>query len=270
MPITYWQLLAAAIVAAALLESRAPHHRPQGASVWRIVANSACLALASLLALVLAPASEAIGLWWTRSVGPGLTAQLPDAPALTLLVAFLGYDLERYAAHRLFHTAPLWRLHALHHSDPEVDWSTNFRHHPLEAIPAMLLAAAGLGLVGIDAATIALLALIHLVWDVFVHANLALPRRLERGLGWLFVTPAMHRLHHSASRGEADSNYGGMLSIWDRLFGTLRSGEPARFGLEHPEASARADLLAMLLLPFGRLGAPASVVRTNHHRLEEN
>lgn len=67
-------------------------------------------------------------------------------------MAFVGNGLRRYIAHRMFHTPLPWRLHALHHSDPDVDWSTNLRHHPLEAIAAMLLAGVGLALLGIGAA----------------------------------------------------------------------------------------------------------------------
>ncbi len=267
MSTTYWLVLPVAIVAAALFESRFPHHRQRGPTTRRLIANSVLLGFGALLGLILVPASLRIESWWFAEIGPGLGAHLPPSPALTLVVAFVAYDLQRYVAHRLFHTPYLWRLHALHHSDVDVDWSTNFRHHPFEMVAAMLFAAVGLGLFGIGVQTIAALAIVHVIWDMLVHSNITLPRAVERRLEWLLVSPSMHRLHHSASRVEADSNYGAILSVWDRLFGTLRDGEPARFGLETVEPSARAHIVPMLLLPFGRIGEAAD--RNDNNPVQE-
>jgi sterol desaturase/sphingolipid hydroxylase (fatty acid hydroxylase superfamily) len=55
---------------------------------------------------------------------------------------------------------------------------------------------------------------------MFNHSNLALPQWLDRLVRQVFVTPDMHRVHHSVHREEHDSNYGFSLSLWDRLFGT--------------------------------------------------
>mgnify|MGYP003320291218 FL=1 len=59
--------------------------------------------------------------------------------------------------------------------------------------------------------------------SMFNHANLAIPKKFDRALRWLFVTPDMHRIHHSVRREEHDTNYGFSLSVWDKLFKTYKS-----------------------------------------------
>lgn len=104
-----------------------------------------------------------------------------------------------------------------------------------------------------------LLGAVSACWDLFVHANVQWPRRLSAALGSWLMTPTLHAVHHSAVRAEADSSYGGVLVVWDRLFGTARQGEPAplRVGIEHEEPSAEANVVAMLLLPFRGTARPS-------------
>ena len=255
-----WVALAVAIVGVAVLERWWPARPESAIRVRRIAANVGCYAVNRVLAGVLAPVIGAlVGQAWTASVGAGagLLGALPVGP-LHWLAAFLAHDLVRYITHRLMHSRWLWRFHALHHSDAEPDWSTAVRHHPLETIVSMPIYAVAFGVLGIDPATAAVLATINGCWDLFVHANVTLPRPVQRALGAVAVTPALHAVHHSASREEADSNYGGILMVWDRLLGTARAAEPAprRYGLEHRVASADANVAAMLLLPFRSAASP--------------
>lgn len=255
-----WLILAVAIVGMAVLERWWPARPESTIRVRRIVANVGCYAVNRMLAGVLAPVVGALlGQSWTVSLdgGTGLLGAVPDGP-LYWLAAFLAHDLVRYVTHRLMHSRLLWRFHALHHSDAEPDWSTAVRHHPLETIVSMPIYAAAFGALGIDPATAAVLATISGCWDLLVHANVTLPRPVQRALGRVVVTPAFHAVHHSALRDEANSNYGGILMIWDRLFGTALPAEPAprRYGLEHREASADANVAAMLLLPFRSAASP--------------
>jgi sterol desaturase/sphingolipid hydroxylase (fatty acid hydroxylase superfamily) len=134
---------------------------------------------------------------------------------------FLLLDLLQYAMHRCQHAVPfLWRLHALHHSDPDVDVTTSVRHHPIEYLIATgvyWLAALALGIPAIvltgHAVTVFAAASI-------THGNTRLPEWLERSLQPVFITLDLHLVHHSLSPAEANANFGGVLSIWDRLFGT--------------------------------------------------
>ena len=90
---------------------------------------------------------------------------------------------------------------------------------------------------------------------MFNHANFRLPVRLDQLLRRLFITPDVHRIHHSVIRAETNSNYGFNLSIWDRLFGTFRE-QPQYghhdmvIGLEHLQSAPTHNLVFMLRLPF--------------------
>jgi sterol desaturase/sphingolipid hydroxylase (fatty acid hydroxylase superfamily) len=142
--------------------------------------------------------------------------------ALTLMAGFLLLDLLRYAVHRCEHAAPfLWRFHALHHSDPDVDVTTAVRHHPVE----MLLTSATywLAVLVLDIPVVVVLTHGLAVFGMAAmqHGNVRLPDRLERWLQPVLVTIDLHRVHHSVSVEQANSNYGAVLSVWDRLFGTL-------------------------------------------------
>jgi sterol desaturase/sphingolipid hydroxylase (fatty acid hydroxylase superfamily) len=149
------------------------------------------------------------------------TWPIADA-GLTLLAGLLLLDLAHYVVHRLEHAVPLfWRFHALHHSDPDVDVTTALRHHPIEIL--LTSAAYWVALLVLDIP--AVVALIHAL-GVFgtaavQHGNIRLPERVERWLKPVLVTTDLHRVHHSVSLDEANSNYGAVLSIWDRLFGTF-------------------------------------------------
>lgn len=209
----------------------------------------------------IAPATEPFNTWWPTASGSGLIGLLPANPLLIWVVAFVAYDFQRHVTHRVLHLPGVWRVHVLHHSERDLDWSTPSRHHPFEMIPVLLLSAIAVGLLGIDPMALVAVAFVRFAYDTFTHSNIALPRRFERMLGWVFVTPSIHRLHHFADRYEANSNFGAAFSIWDRMFGTLRSGTPVRFGIEEVEPSAHGDLVAMLLLPF-RTVRPATAAAT--------
>jgi sterol desaturase/sphingolipid hydroxylase (fatty acid hydroxylase superfamily) len=150
---------------------------------------------------------------------------LPSWPitdtGLSFVAGFLLLDLMRYLVHRCEHAVPLfWRLHALHHSDPDVDVTTSVRHHPIEDVP--LSAVFWLAVLVLDIPAIVVLCHGLAVFGTAAvqHGNIRLPERLERWLQSVLVTSDMHRIHHSVVFAEANSNYGAVLSIWDRLLGT--------------------------------------------------
>jgi len=158
--------------------------------------------------------------------------------AMRLVVAVIGLDALAYAQHRLLHRFDLlWRFHAVHHSDPEVDVTTTFRHHPVEAIFNGALVGGVVLLVGFSPAEIAAYTWVSFVVELVAHANIALPSWFGAIFGRLIVTPEFHHLHHSRAKAEANANFGQAFSIWDTLFGTARarsSEDPRRleFGLE--------------------------------------
>src|SRR5262249_47701264 len=148
--------------------------------------------------------------------------ELPSG--IRIVVAIVGLDALAYAQHRLLHRVDvLWRLHAVHHSDPEIDVTTTFRHHPVEAIFNSVLIGAVVLVIGFSPAEIAVYTWVSFVIELVAHANIVMPSWLGTILGNLIVTPEFHQLHHSRSNAEANSNFGQAFSIWDTLFGTARS-----------------------------------------------
>jgi sterol desaturase/sphingolipid hydroxylase (fatty acid hydroxylase superfamily) len=185
---------------------------------------------------------------------------LPSWPiadaGLTLVAGFLLLDFLRYAVHRCEHAVPLfWRFHALHHSDPDVDVTTAVRHHPVEYVPASGVYWLAVLVLGIPAAVVLSHGLAAFATAAVQHGNVRLPERLERWLRPVLVTSDMHRIHHSVVYDEANSNYGAVLSVWDRLFGTYTRLTRAQhdsivFGVRE---LPRRDCLkpsAMLLTPW--------------------
>jgi sterol desaturase/sphingolipid hydroxylase (fatty acid hydroxylase superfamily) len=153
----------------------------------------------------------------------GLSAlSWPIADAgLSLVAGFLLLDLLHYLVHRFEHAASLlWRFHALHHSDPDVDVTSAVRHHPIEIL--FTSATYWLAVLVLDVPAVAALShgLAVFAGAAVQHGNVRLPERLERWLQPVLVTTDMHRIHHSVAFNQANSNYGAVFSVWDRLFGT--------------------------------------------------
>jgi sterol desaturase/sphingolipid hydroxylase (fatty acid hydroxylase superfamily) len=180
-----------------------------------------------------------------------------DAPFwLALPATVLLLDVAIYWQHRLMHAVPiLWRMHRVHHSDLGFDLSTGVRFHPFEMLLSMGIKLALIAALGADPWGVLIFELLLSLGSLFTHTDIALPRRLDRALRTVFVTPSMHRIHHSVIRCETDSNYGFHLSLWDRLFRSYTS-EPASderrmpIGLETFREPRDQTLLALLLQPF--------------------
>ena len=140
---------------------------------------------------------------------------------LSFLVALLALDGATYLAHRLLHQVPLlWRVHLVHHIDAAVDATTAFRQHPIEGIVRFTFIAATAWALGAPPVAIAVYRLLGALNAVLEHANIRVPPALDRALVWLWVTPDMHKVHHSRDRVETDSNYANLFSFFDRVFRT--------------------------------------------------
>jgi sterol desaturase/sphingolipid hydroxylase (fatty acid hydroxylase superfamily) len=141
--------------------------------------------------------------------------------ASSLVAGFLILDLIQYLVHRCEHAVPLfWRFHALHHTDPDVDVTTSVRHHPIEYVFASAVYWLAVFLLDVPIVVVVSHGLAVFGTAAIQHGNIRLPERVERWLQPVVVTTDMHRIHHSVLYAQANSNYGAVLSIWDRLFGT--------------------------------------------------
>jgi sterol desaturase/sphingolipid hydroxylase (fatty acid hydroxylase superfamily) len=178
---------------------------------------------------------------------------IASAPAVVVVpLSFILLDLLGYWEHRLFHAVPmLWRLHALHHSDHDLDVTTAVRHHPLESLVQAGLNAAAAVMFGFPPVAIAFYTATLSVVQVLHHGNIRFPKNL-RWMSSIVITPDLHSLHHSVSIKESNSNFSNLFTSWDRMFGTLRmypAGE-LRVGLAEFPSVESQRLDRMLLLPF--------------------
>ena len=138
-----------------------------------------------------------------------------------VLVSFVLLDFAMWLQHLLTHKVPvLWRLHKVHHADPDMDVSTAIRFHPGEIVFSVLWKAGWVVLFGVSAPIIITFELWLAANAIFNHGNVELPRGVDRFMRRFLVTPDMHLVHHSVLVPEQQSNYGFAMTLWDRLFGT--------------------------------------------------
>jgi sterol desaturase/sphingolipid hydroxylase (fatty acid hydroxylase superfamily) len=191
----------------------------------------------------------------------GLLRWLPLPRAARFALGFLLLDYTLYLWHRLNHQVPqLWRFHAVHHIDLDLDSTTGLRFHFGELALAAGFRAAQVLLLGVDRETLAAWQQALLLSVVFHHSNAALPLTLEQRLVAWIVTPRMHGIHHSTRPDETNSNYSSLLSCWDRLHGSLRLDTPQEaivIGVDGYLDAGAVTLERSLMLPFRE--APASV-----------
>ena len=193
--------------------------RPLGAR--RGWGNFGLLALGTLLIRLVVPAAAMGVAFWAQERGWGLLAGAPGWVAIPVTVVLL--DLLIYFQHRAFHAVPwLWRLHRVHHADTELDASSGLRFHPVELLASVFIKMAAVVGLGAPPEAVLIFEVLLNASSMFEHAAIALPGWLDRALRPFIVTPSLHRIHHSEKREETNSNFGFNLSVWDRLFGTLR------------------------------------------------
>ena len=163
-------------------------------------------------------------------------------------------DYTFYVWHVLLHRVPLlWRFHAVHHVDLDLDTSTALRFHFGELLLSVPWRAAQVLLIGLSPFTFSVWQVWFALCVMFHHSNVQLPIRGERLLNRLLVTPRMHGVHHSKIAAETNSNWSSGLTVWDWLHGTLRLNVPQekiKIGIPAFQ-NARAVLLpAILAMPF--------------------
>lgn len=193
--------------------------RPLGARRW--VGNLGLLAVGTILIRLVVPAAAMGAAFWAQARGWGLMQGWPAWLAIPATVVIL--DLLIYFQHRAFHHVPmLWRLHRVHHADTEMDATTGLRFHPVELLLSVFIKMAAVVALGAPPEGVLIFEVLLNASSMFEHAAITLPGWLDRALRPIIVTPSLHRIHHSERREETDSNFGFNLSLWDRVFGTLR------------------------------------------------
>jgi sterol desaturase/sphingolipid hydroxylase (fatty acid hydroxylase superfamily) len=192
---------------------------------------------------------------WVEQRGIGLLGWAGIGGGLAVGAGLLGLDAVSYLWHRANHRVPLlWRFHQVHHADASFHATTGLRFHPGELILALPVRLAAIALLGVPPAGVLVFELLFGIANLVEHGNFDWPPRAERVLQRGLITPALHRAHHVADWRELNTNFGTVLSLWDRLGRTFRASEPGRrvaTGLpDSREPPPR--LAACLWLPFSR------------------
>jgi sterol desaturase/sphingolipid hydroxylase (fatty acid hydroxylase superfamily) len=223
-------MLAIAFAAILLLELAYPARAPQRQRWPLNLALGLCNGLMVRLAAVIGPLGAAL---FAQNHGIGLFQLLALPLPLVAILVVLLMDLAVYGQHRAMHRfAPLWYFHKLHHGDTDFDVTTGVRFHPGEALLSMLYKAAIVLLLGAPPATVVVFEVWLALGSLIEHGNIRLPARLDAAARRLWVTPAMHRVHHSAHGADHNHNFGFALSVWDHLFGSYREqSSGVRIGL---------------------------------------
>lgn len=218
-------LLLGLLVLLALLEWRL---RP-AAYDWRESAASTAVALGNVLIRPLTAALLAPLFAWVAARAP---FELPVRTPLAFLGLLLLVDLVYYGYHRASHHLRwLWATHSVHHSSTHFNLSAAYRLGWTDLLSGTWLWLLALVALGFPAPAVLAAFGLNLMFQFFVHTEAV---RSLGWLEWLINTPAHHRVHHASNEALRDRNFGGLLIVWDRLFGTFAQApadEPLRYGL---------------------------------------
>ena len=158
---------------------------------------------------------------------------------LTAMLTFLGVEFCFYWQHRAGHRVRwFWAAHVVHHSSERMNFSTAMRQNATNIFNGMWVFYLPLALIGFNPVWIGIAYALSLVYQFFIHTTVI--DKLPAPFEWIFNTPSHHRVHHGRNPGYIDRNYGGVLIVWDRLFGTFVAEDekaPPEYGITTPVPS---------------------------------
>ena len=191
---------------------------------------------------------------WTQVNNFGLLPFLNLNLGLEILLGLMVLDfISAYLIHWIEHKIKfMWKFHMIHHADIYVDTTTANRHHPGESVFRAIFTLLAVFLCGAPIYLVMLYQSISVVLSQFNHANISLPKGLDKAISWIIVSPNMHKIHHHYQRPQTDSNYGNIFSIWDRIFGTYIEMDPKdlKYGLDQLEDHTHDQLKYQWKIPF--------------------
>jgi len=202
---------------------------------------------------------------WVQINNFGIINWMPEMPLWlyillgVVLLDFFGAYLAHYTEHKI---KPLWMIHLVHHSDHKVDTTTANRHHPLESVIRFGFTLFGVLVVGAPIAIVMIYQSMSLVFTQFNHANIKIPKSIDKLLSYVIVSPDMHKVHHHNLLPYTDANYGNIFSIWDRLLGTYMhlDREKIVYGVDtFPDEKTNSSLKELLKQPFQKYQKPTNL-----------
>lgn len=247
LPILVLLSLVSAIESVAPLREQARNVR------GRLPTNLTLIATTLLLGIALNTAL-ALGAVFVRAHGMGVFPALGLRGPSEIVLGVVALDFAAYGVHVLMHkSAVLWRIHRVHHIDLAVDATTALRQHPFEGLLRFCASASAAWILGLSLEAIALSRTLAAANAIFEHANIRVPRWLDRSVIPFWVTPDMHKVHHSRVPAQTDSNYGNLFSLFDRLFGTYTRhwrAQPMRYGIDGFDDTVHHTIGAAFRMPF--------------------
>ena len=173
-----------------------------------------------------------------------------------LVIAVLALDFAaQYLVHYLLHKVPfMWRFHMIHHSDTTVDATSATRHHPGDYAFREFFALIMIVIFGIPLAYYLFYRMATVFFGYLTHANFSFPKKIDKFLSYVFITPDMHKFHHHYQLPWTDTNFGNIFSFWDRIFGTITYDDPKKvqYGLDLLDDSTDQDILYQFKIPFDK------------------
>lgn len=182
-----------------------------------------------------------------------------------LVVGVLLLDLiGAYFVHWTEHKVKwMWKFHLVHHTDTSVDVTTGLRHHPGETVFRIGFTILAVIIVGAPMWIIMFYQSMSVLFAHITHANINMPRSIDRALSWVFITPLMHKVHHHYTQPLTDTNYGNIFSFWDRIFGTFAQVDDTRelkYGIDtHMDPKENDEMANLLKIPFQAYRTPEDV-----------
>jgi sterol desaturase/sphingolipid hydroxylase (fatty acid hydroxylase superfamily) len=197
---------------------------------------------------------------WCKQNQFGIIYWMNASLLWTIVIGFLTLDFfGGWLVHIVEHKVNLlWRFHIVHHADNNVDVTTALRHHPIESVLRGIFFLMGVFVSGAPMYAVMIFQTLLVLFAQFSHANISLPRWLDKMLSYILVSPNMHKVHHHWQQPYTDSNYGAVLSIWDRMFGTYKKLDPSKihYGLDRYYPNERdEDFIMLMKKPFQKLDA---------------
>jgi sterol desaturase/sphingolipid hydroxylase (fatty acid hydroxylase superfamily) len=237
------------------LEFVVPLVKSTRGTIFKMLPNLFLTALLLITNLVLAIGfNNFIG--WTQDSGFGVFNWLGIIDwRAKLIFGIVFLDLiGTYLPHVLFHKISwLWRFHSVHHSDTMVDVTTTFRQHPIETLFRVSFYVGGMILLGLPLWVGLVYASLSAFNAQLEHSNIKISPKIERFAQLVFVTPNMHKIHHSKYQTETDSNYANIFSFWDRIFGTFTATKQTgkiEYGLDYLKDGNHSLRALLFKLPF--------------------
>ena len=199
---------------------------------------------------------------WAITNNFGILQLLPQMPIWLytisglLLLDLIGAWFVHWTEHRV---KWMWRFHLIHHTDRHVDTTSANRHHPGESVFRFIFTTMGVVITGAPMWMVFMYQAISVLLSQFNHANIVLPRKFDDVMSWIFVSPAMHHVHHHYVLPYTDTNFGNIFSVWDRLFGTFAKLDADKivYGIDtYMDPAENGNIGELLKIPFGQYRSP--------------